>query len=192
MFCLKLLSQPAAWEVLQEILNLKEEECPKTILFVWEWWSVQNKLNRGEMGLSRDEITGEVMRLMCELGRKEMQVLGKIANIQQRWKPPLAALLKINNDGAFISETWTGAWGFIFSYHLRHVIVAVAGHLLVAPNVLTTETMACSMALFLATDYGISKIQPEVDSTVLKQALSSPLMDLAACGTTSWDVRDLL
>jgi hypothetical protein len=109
MFCLKLLSQPAAWEVLQEILNLKEEECPKTILFVWEWWSVQNKLNRGEMGLSRDEITGEVMRLMCELGRKEMQVLGKIANIQQRWKPPLAALLKINNDGAFISETWTGA-----------------------------------------------------------------------------------
>jgi hypothetical protein len=46
---------------------------------------------------------------MCELGRKERQVPGKIANIQQRWKPPLATLLKINMDGAFISETWTGA-----------------------------------------------------------------------------------
>jgi hypothetical protein len=47
-------------------------------------------------------------------------------------------------------------------------------------------------ALQAATDYGISRIQLETDSAVLKQALQSPSMDLAACGMLIRDTRFLL
>lgn len=53
-------------------------------------------------------------------------------------------------------------------------------------------TTACTKALISATDYGISQIQLEVDSLVLKQDISSSSMDLAASGMLINDVCDLL
>ena len=47
-------------------------------------------------------------------------------------------------------------------------------------------------ALQSATDLGISRIQLEMDSSVLKQALLSSSMDLAASGMLIRDTRDLL
>jgi hypothetical protein len=43
-----------------------------------------------------------------------------------------------------------------------------------------------------ATDLGISHIQIEVDSSVLKQAITSSAMDLAACGMLISGIRELL
>ena len=47
-------------------------------------------------------------------------------------------------------------------------------------------------ALQSATDLGISRIQLEMDSWVLKQALLSSSMDLAVSGMLIRDTRDLL
>ena len=57
---------------------------------------------------------------------------------------------------------------------------------------ITAESLACSQALLSATEYGISRVQIEVDSSVLKQAISSSSMDLAACGMLIGDIRELL
>ena len=46
----KLLPKASAWEVIQKILNLKEDECLKTTILLWRWWDVRNKLNKGERG----------------------------------------------------------------------------------------------------------------------------------------------
>jgi hypothetical protein len=46
----------------------------------------------------------------------------------------------------------------------------------------TAEATACQQALQAAIDYGISRIQVEVDSSVLQHALQSSTMDLATFG----------
>jgi len=58
--------------------------------------------------------------------------------------------------------------------------------------VLTAEASACVKALQAATDFCISQIQLEMDSSILKQALLTPSFDLAASGMLIRDIRDLL
>jgi hypothetical protein len=53
--------------VVQEVLSLKEEECLKTVVFLWRWWSVRNKVNQGEKGRTCEEVAGDVLRLPGDL-----------------------------------------------------------------------------------------------------------------------------
>ena len=57
---------------------------------------------------------------------------------------------------------------------------------------LTAEASACVKALQAATNFCISQIQLEMDSSILKQALLTPSLDLAASGMLIRDIRDLL
>ena len=84
-----------------------------------------------------------------------------------------------------------GSWGFIIRDRDGVAVLAGAG-LLAAPDALTVEAIACQQALQAATDIGISRIQVEVDSSVLKHALQSHFMDLATCGMMIRDTRFLL
>ena len=59
-------------------------------------------------------------------------------------------------------------------------------------DVLTAEASACVKALQAATDFGIYRIQLEMDFWILKQALLTPSLDLAASGMLIRDIRDLL
>ena len=52
--------------------------------------------------------------------------------------------------------------------------------------------IACAEALQAATDHGISRVQVEMDSTILQKALVSPSMNLAACRMLIRDTRDFL
>ena len=97
--------------------------------------------------------------------------------------------LKVNTDGSFIPDTLQGSWGFIIRDHEGEAILAGAGRLIAVSDALTAETAACQSALQVASDHGISRIQLEVDSSVLKQALLSPSMDLASCGMMIMDTR---
>jgi hypothetical protein len=65
----KLLLKRSAWEVVQEVLSMKEEECLKMVVFLWRWWSVRNKVNPGEKGRTCDEVAGDVIRLLGDLKR---------------------------------------------------------------------------------------------------------------------------
>jgi ribonuclease HI len=105
---------------------------------------------------------------------------------------PPPGLLKINSDGAFVSDTLTGGRGFIIRDHSGEAVVAGAGRLAAVPDVIAAESLACSKALLSGTKYGISRVQIEVDSSVLKQAISSSSMDLAACGMLIGDIRPVL
>jgi ribonuclease HI len=96
------------------------------------------------------------------------------------WNAPPPGQLKINSDGSFIQETMQGCWGFIVRDHDGEVVLAGA------------EAAACAQALQAATDQGISRVQVEVDSTDLQQALQTSSMDLATCGMLLRDTRALL
>lgn len=71
-------------------------------------------------------------------------------------------------------------------------MAAGVGRLSVVLDALTAETTACAKALQSATDFGISQIQLEMDSSVLKKALLSSSMDLAVSRMIIRDTRELL
>ena len=71
-------------------------------------------------------------------------------------------------------------------------MLAGAGRLGSIPDAITAEAVACAQALQAATDHGISRVQVEMDSTILQKAHVSPSMDLAACRMLIRDTRDLL
>ena len=85
-----------------------------------------------------------------------------------------------------------GGWGFIIRDRQSDAVAADAGRLSAVPDALTAETSACAKALQSAIDFGISRIQLEMDSSVLKKALLSSSMDLAASGMLIRDTRESL
>ena len=62
-------------------------------------------------------------------------------------------------------------------------VIAGAGRLAAVPDALTAEASVCAKALQAATDLGISRIQLEMDSSLLQQALVTSSMDLALAGS---------
>jgi hypothetical protein len=137
-------------------------------------------MNKGEKGLSGDEVAAEVMKLIGDLGTNETQQQTCREEATPKWSAPPQEQLKINTDGSFISNTLQGSWGFIIRDHEGEAILAGVGRLIAVSDALTAETVACQNALQVASDHSISRIQLEVDSSVLKQALLSPTMDLAS------------
>ena len=76
--------------------------------------------------------------------------------------------------------------------HHGEAVLAGAGRLAAVPDVLTAEASACAKGLQAATDFGIYRIQLEMDFWILKQALLTPSLDLTASGMLIRDIRDLL
>ena len=60
------------------------------------------------------------------------------------------------------------------------------------PDVLSAKAAACAKALQSAMDYGISRVQVEVDSVILQQALLTSSMDLVVSGMLIRDTCVLL
>jgi len=152
---------------------------------------VRNKINKGEKGQTGEEVAADVLNLMCDLRELEIKSVREVIR-SAGWKAPPPGQLKINSDGSFIQETLQGSWGFIIRDHEGDGVLAGAGRLGSIPDALTTEAATCAQALQAATDYGISHVQVEVDSTALQQALQSSSMDLVTCGMLLIDTRSLL
>ena len=75
-----------------------------------------------------------------------------------------------------------GGWGFVIRDDQGDAVIAGAGRLAAVPDALTAEASVCAKALQAATDLGISRIQLEMDSSLLQQALVTSSMDLALAG----------
>ena len=58
------------------------------MLLLWKWWNVRNKINKGEKGLSGDEVAAEVTKLFGEQSAHEQQQLTRRKEGTPRWKHP--------------------------------------------------------------------------------------------------------
>jgi hypothetical protein len=104
-------------------------------------------MNKGEKGLSGDEVAAEVMKLIGDLGTNETQQQTCREEATPKWSAPPQEQLKINTDGSFISNTLQGSWGFIIRDHEGEAILAGVGRLIAVSDALTAETAACQNAL---------------------------------------------
>jgi hypothetical protein len=143
---LNLLLKKSAWDVAMEVISLKEEDCLQSMLFLWKWWNVRNKVDRGELVQSGEGAAGDVLRMFGYLSRKERKPVQRGTETAQ-WTTPPQGLLKINLDGSFVPDTLQGSWGFVIRDHKGSAVLAGAGNLGSVPDAITVEAAACAKAL---------------------------------------------
>jgi len=101
----QLLLKQSAWEVVTEILALNDEVQTKTALLLWKWWSVRNKINKGERSQNSQEVAAEVLNLLSVQNNLERVEPVRQEGKSAGWIVPPPGQLKINSDGSFIQES---------------------------------------------------------------------------------------
>uniref|UniRef100_A0A8I6WVG6 RNase H type-1 domain-containing protein n=1 Tax=Hordeum vulgare subsp. vulgare TaxID=112509 RepID=A0A8I6WVG6_HORVV len=95
------------------------------------------------------------------------------------WKLPCTDMIKINIDGSFFKAAGHGGWGVVARDADGDVCFSAAGKLNHAQNALQTEAEACIKALGFAREYGMQRVQIEIDAQMLVKAISSADLDLS-------------
>lgn len=109
-----------------------------------------------------------------------MKHASKNARTKPKWRAPGGDILKINTDGSFDPRSRIGGWGFVVRDSEGEVMGAGAGKLNHVSDAFQAEAEAeaCSHALQVAQNWGMSRIQSETDSQLLVQEKTT-LMILA-------------
>jgi hypothetical protein len=158
-----------------EVLSMEGKTCIKTMLLLWKWWSVRNKINKGEKGMSGDEVAAAVLQLMGDPGVNEKQAPVSQGALSARWRAPPQDQLKINADSSLIPQTLQGSWG----------ILAGAGRQHAVPYAL--HCRGCGMLAGFADGYKLWNLSHSVGDGLLCSKTSSPLIFNGFGGM--WDFR---
>jgi hypothetical protein len=187
---LKLANLLSAMEVVAEILRQRKDMCVAVFVLIWKWWSVRNKVNKGELMPSAQTTTSAIQDMVQNILKEGCKMNHNQAlQVQQSWMPPTEGKLKINIDGSFMSGTSKGAWGFVILSHDGAIVIAGAGSLGPVHDALMAETMACKYAVEAAVQLGIAHVVIETDSSQLRDGLISSELDLSVAGGLFQEIR---
>ena len=98
-------------------------------------------------------------------------------------------ILKINTDGSFTEELHPEGWGRTIRNDQGILLAAGEGNPCNISSPLHDEALALQQATITATQLGCQKVIFEIDSTTLKEAITSNNYDLSALGTLFTDVK---
>jgi hypothetical protein len=149
---IQLLSLKSTREVVQQILQMKQDERNIVISFLWVWWDTRNKLNAGEQARPMAEVLHRTMELSCSTKNQSMMQNDGSKNnglVTKRWQPPPANVLKVNTDGAFLANEKEGSWGFIIRDGDGHGVLAGSGKLYAIYDALAPEGEASLLPYML-------------------------------------------
>jgi ribonuclease HI len=107
----------------------------------------------------------------------------------KHWSAPAGDLIKINTDGAFHQQNKQGGWGFVARDQHGLARAAGAGHLNAVASAAQAEAIACREALMAASDWGMTQVIIETDSSNLVRAVLGTDFDRAPEGVLYRDIR---
>jgi ribonuclease HI len=188
----KLCEASNAMLLLETILNLEEEEKLMTCCTLWIWWAERNKANSGKIIRKPQQIVSSIISHAMEykvLGKNELK---QNRHVQSKWTLPMYSYVKINTDGAFRESSRSGGWGFILRNDEGVPVAAGCGHIQEIGSALQAEAIATLQAIKITSQMGCSRVQLEMDSSVLKKAITSKEYDLAPLGSLFKEIKALL
>nr|AAP53315.2 retrotransposon protein, putative, unclassified [Oryza sativa Japonica Group] len=147
--------QTSGKNVLQSIYCRPENERTSAIVCLWQWWKERNE--------EKSPRTGE-----CAV-----------------WRRPPLNFVKINTDGAYSSNMKQGGWGFVIRDQTGAVLQAGAGPAAYLQDAFHAEVVACAAAIKTASERGMSRIELETDSMMLRyspRSCNKVAHELAAYG----------
>ncbi|GJN25606.1 hypothetical protein PR202_gb13454 [Eleusine coracana subsp. coracana] len=187
-----LLDLSSAKQFVKHILDLDQKELVQVACLLWAWWDTRNKVNAGEQIRPINQViylTNSLVNDCDHLTRKHAE---KPRKAKSKWSPPPPDILKINCDASFQASSKSGSWGFLIRNHHGEAVLAAAGSLPLVHDVLCAEAQACLQAVQMASAYGMTYIQVELDSLVLVQALTSISFDQGPGGVLFKEIRAFL
>ena len=99
-----LIGLNSAKQVATKILSLEEDKKLLVIGFLWLWWDAHNKANTGDKLLSTKEMVYKVHSMKYVDALHTPEKPNKRQSGFSCWVPPIADILKINIDGAFVQK----------------------------------------------------------------------------------------
>lgn len=105
------------------------------------------------------------------------------------WSPPWHAPFKINFNGALFKDISTIGLGVAIQDCRGEVIGAMSERIVLPFSVEEVEALACSKALLLAREIGITEADVEGDSAVVINFLNLGSSCLAGCGHVIEDLK---
>jgi ribonuclease HI len=193
---LQLAAAPDARLMMEGVWELTREKQNLAAILLWDWWTVRNKVNAGEMEKSTGEVCSMIQKHYLEF-TKGMNTEHTVAAMHDivahpataHWVIPAENKVKVNFDASFRDETRDGAWGFIARSDTGEFIGAAAGKLRHLRDALQAEAEACSAAIEGANALGLHRVVFESDSQILVKALTSTSHELAEIGVLLREIR---
>ncbi|CAO2186475.1 unnamed protein product [Urochloa humidicola] len=123
------------------------------------------------------------------IGRKRTPQAGQTRKHRKR---PSQDTLKVNTDGSFSPNTKEGGWGFVIRNTEGQVIKVGAGRCEYLMDALHAELLACLMGVKTAGEMGISNVELETDSMLVKLALESSTFSLAPTRGIVFEIKSCI
>jgi ribonuclease HI len=100
--------------------------------------------------------------------------------------------IKINTDGAFRESSTSGGWGFILRNVQGTPVAAACGHIHRIGSALQAEAITVRQAMKISSQMGCSRVQLEMDTSILKNAITSTEYDLAPLGGNFKEIKAVM
>jgi ribonuclease HI len=100
--------------------------------------------------------------------------------------------IKINTDGAFRESSTSGGWGFIPRNDHGTPVAAACGHIHRIGSALQAEAITVMQAMKISSQMGCSRVQLEMDTSILKNAITSTEYDLAPLGGHFKEIKPVM
>ncbi|XBI46999.1 hypothetical protein VPH35_111078 [Triticum aestivum] len=172
-----------------ELFRLTEEESIKVCVMFWLWWHERNKANAGDTMKTPDEILASINYHVNNFRNLKKQRSTQKQTSTAKWSPPANEFLKVNSDGAFKEASKSGGWGFTLRNSNGMLLAAGAGKLEYVSSALHAEALAMVYAINATSSMGANRVIFEMDSTELKQSITSQEYDRSALGSLFQEIK---
>lgn len=176
-------------EVLQILLQGNEERKALCVALIWSWWGARNKPRAEGRKIDLAALVWRVRNTAGEFIQFFGAVKKPTVQATACWRKSPPDHLKINVDGSFNKENSAGGWGYVIRDSDGGVVIAGAGRLEHAQDVLHSEAEACVQGLYKAQELGMGKIMMESDALQLLQAIKTSKYHLSPNGVLFREIK---
>ncbi|XP_073362561.1 uncharacterized protein [Aegilops tauschii subsp. strangulata] len=175
---IKLEQIPSVHAMLDFLWGVDEKKRMHILTYWWHWWSVRNKLRKGEPVAPAKEIARRTRSAVMEY--MQVYINSPKKACLDKWTAPSDEMLKINADGSFAPGEGHAGWGVVARDSAGNIVAARAGRQDHIQDAFAAKVAALSNAVALAADLGCLRVNFETDSQLLVEAMDFRKPDSSA------------
>jgi hypothetical protein len=161
------------------------QTCSRVLMIAWRVWHARNEVTHDKdlpnvegskrfiysymnsLENIRKASPEDIIRGKQALGEQRFEKSSAVPTTQEIWNKPPLGILKLNVDGAYITQTGAGGAGMILRDSKGLIIFSACRSLVFCSSALEAELQACLEGLKFALNLSHDKILVETDSLEL-------------------------
>jgi len=175
-----LLLKSSARDVMETVMNLKEEPKLRCCYALSMCWSERNRIREGEHGRDAIWLSHNIQVRMAEWHKQLANTEKARLRVVRRWERPEQDYIKVNCDAAYDPQSGNGGWGCVLRDADGDVVSAKRGRVEALMCALHGELIAIIHGTQAAADAGVGHVIIETNAVEVVQAVYSDAFDLGA------------